>query len=80
MGLADYLEKYGHKGLEELAEKAGTSKGYLTRLAYQPWARPSLNLAARLVKASGGVLTFEGLANPRKYQGRRERSHGRAAV
>lgn len=78
MGIGEFLEQYGRAELDRVAEKAGASKAYLLRLAYQPTAMPSLKLSKRLVEASDGRLTFEGLANPRKCS--RRRKHDRSAA
>ena len=66
MTLNDYFIKHGTKGLRELAEKAGTKLSYLLQLNYSTGKRPSIQMAQRLVDASGGALTLEGLANPKK--------------
>lgn len=66
MTLNDYFIKHGTKGLRELAEKAGTKLSYLLQLNYSTGKRPSIQMAQRLVEASGGALTLEGLANPQK--------------
>lgn len=66
MTLNDYFIKYGIKGLRELAEKAGTKLSYLLRLNHSTGKRPSIQMAQRLVAASDGAFTLEGLANPTK--------------
>lgn len=66
MTLNDYFITHGTKGLRDLALKAGTKLSYLLQLNYTPTKRPSMEMASRLVDASGGVLTLEGLANPKK--------------
>lgn len=66
MTLNDYFIQYGTSGLRELADKAGTKLSYLLQLNYTPAKRPSIQMASRLVEASGGKLTLEGLANPKK--------------
>lgn len=62
----DYFLKYGTEGFRKLAAKAGTSVGYLQQLNYSTKKRPSISMAEKLIEASNGELTFEGLANPRK--------------
>lgn len=66
MNINDYYIKYGMAGLEKLAEKAGTKLSYLKQLVYTTNKRPSIEMAERLVKASGGKLTYRDLANPVK--------------
>lgn len=64
--LNDYFRNHGTEGLRALAERAGTKVSYLLQLNYMPTKRPSVKMCERLVKASNGALTFEGLANPKK--------------
>ncbi len=74
MTLNDYFMRHGTKGLRDLAEKAGTKLSYLLQLNYSTDKRPSIQMASRLVEASNGALTLEGLANPKKVlvrEGRR---------
>lgn len=66
MTINDYFVRYGTKGLQGLADRAGTKLSYLLQLNYSPSKRPSITMASRLVEASGGELTLEGLANPKK--------------
>lgn len=66
MTLNEYFIQHGTKGLRELASKAGTKLSYLLQLNYTPTKRPSIPMALKLVDASDGVLTLEGLANPQK--------------
>jgi hypothetical protein len=62
----DYLLKYGQAGFARLAKRAGTKVSYLNQLNYDTNKRPSMEMAQRLVKASGGEITLDGLANPKK--------------
>lgn len=73
MTLNDYFIKYGTAGLRALAKEAGTTVGYLLQLNYRPEKLPSIQMASRLVAASNGQLTLEGLANPQKVLAREAR-------
>lgn len=75
----EYFIKHGTAGLRALAEKAGTKPSYLLQLNYMPSKRPSIDLAQRLVEASDGELTFEGLANPQKRLAREARRESAVA-
>lgn len=66
MNLNDYYIKHGTAGLERLAQESDTKLSYLKQLVYTTNKRPSIEMARRLVAASGGELTFDGLANPVK--------------
>ena len=66
MNLQDYFLNHGMAGLDKLAEGSGLRKSYLLQLVYVPTRRPSLSSAQKLVEASGGQLTLNGLANPYK--------------
>lgn len=66
MNINDYYIKHGTSGIERLAQQAKTKLSYLKQLIYSPEKRPSISMAQRLVKASGGELTFDDLANPVK--------------
>lgn len=66
MTINDYFAKFGTKGLRELAARSGTKLSYLLQLNYVETKRPSMQLAVRLVEASDGILTLDGLANPQK--------------
>lgn len=66
MTLNEYFHEYGRPGLVSLAQKTGTKLSYLLQLNYVTEKRPSLDLAQRLIDASGGKLTLEGLSNPKK--------------
>lgn len=78
MTLNDYYCEFGTKGLAKLAQKTGSSIGYLQQLIYSPRNKtdqsdgennpriPSLGLAKKLVAASDQLLTLEDLANPVK--------------
>ena len=61
-----YYRRHRKAGFKALAEKAGTTMGYLYQLNYVPTKKPSLAMAKRLVEASNGEITYEGLDNPRK--------------
>lgn len=76
MTIADFYEKHGLDGLRRLADGAGTDLSYIRALLYSPAKNPSLKMAIALVDASGGELTFDGLAYP---QGRPEASPAIAA-
>lgn len=60
MQLIEYKRKHGAEAWQQLAEQAGTSVGYLNLLAYRQ-RQPSPDMAARLLRASGGQLTLAGL-------------------
>lgn len=63
--LNEYFRRHRTKGFEELARKSGTKLSYLLQLNYNPdRKRPSIDLATKLIEASNGELTYEGLANP----------------
>jgi len=64
MTLNEYYMTYGLDGLRELAKRAGTKVSYLLQLNYDSSKRPSLQMAQRIVEASGGVITLDDLANP----------------
>lgn len=67
MNINDYYIKHGMPGLEKLALGANTKLSYLKQLVYTEGKKlPSIDMAQRLVDASGGELTFIGLANPVK--------------
>lgn len=66
MTLYDYYTKNGASAIAELAEKTQSSHKYLMGCVYRARC-PSMQLASKLVAASGGQLTYEGLANPTKY-------------
>lgn len=77
MTLSDYFKQKGRDALRDLAAAAGVSDGYLLGLIYQPERLPSTGLCKRLVDASGGLLTLDGLANPQKQLVGREGRSGR---
>lgn len=62
--IAAYFAKYRIHGLRRLAKATHCKPGYLQQLVVNPKKRPSMSLAQRLVHASNGELSFEGLANP----------------
>lgn len=64
MNLHDYYKKHGTDGLVALAASVGSTLGYMQQLLYQPEKLPSIKMASKMVSASKGELTFEGLANP----------------
>lgn len=61
MTLSDYIVAQGRGGLTRLAEKLGTSKGYLHDLCNDPTRRPSIELAKKIELATGGDVTALGL-------------------
>lgn len=63
MRLSEYFLDFGQDAFLALAKKARASVSYLTRLAYTR-DLPSMPLAKRLVRASDGKLTLEGLSDP----------------
>lgn len=63
--IAEFYDHSGLEGLRRLAEGAGTDLSYIRALLYSPTKNPSLKMAIALVEASGGELTFEGLAYPK---------------
>ena len=71
--LIDFLAVYGRPGLREIAKTAGTEEIYLVRLCYDACKRPSLGLADKLIRASEGFLTVEGLLNPARVSMRQLR-------
>lgn len=80
MNLQDFYLKVGNAGVKELAARMGRSEGWLKSLIYGPRNEktrkkmPSLSVAVQLVKKSGGVLTYEGMANPTILPLKSERS------
>lgn len=84
MTLNEFFIRHGSSGFEKLAEKAGTKVSYLQQLNYLPEKkRPSMAMAQKLVDASVelnrddpamSVLTFDGLANPKKVLVREARA------
>lgn len=62
----DWYRAHRRRGLRELAEKVGTTDHYLMQLNYNPAKRPSADLALRLIEATDGAITLEGLCNPVK--------------
>ncbi len=75
MNLISYFTEYGHDGLKELAEKAGTTYRYLLAMLYDEKRMPSLKLALKLIEASNNLLTVEGLSNPVRLERRRDRQN-----
>lgn len=66
MTLSEYFSIHRMQGLRRLADETGCKLGYLQQLLYVPTKKPSMTVATRLIKASNGELTYEGLANPIK--------------
>lgn len=70
MNLQEFHEKFGPQGVKELATRLGKKPSFLTSYIYGTRSEktrqkmPSLALAVQLHKMSGGVLTYEGMANP----------------
>ena len=58
-----YWQRHGSAHCARLAQAAGTSYGYWKQIANQR-KRPSIELARRLVHASGGELSLELLLFP----------------
>jgi transcriptional regulator with XRE-family HTH domain len=56
MTLKDYLDEQGKGALSRLAEKVGTSKGYLVGIRDGD-RTPSVTFAKRLESATGGEVT-----------------------
>jgi transcriptional regulator with XRE-family HTH domain len=65
MNIKQYEKTYGRKGIETLAEKSGTTFAYVMQI-YNGIRRPSVELAERLVKASGNELDFVSLLTQKK--------------
>ena len=63
MDLQDYVDTFGRPALVGLAEKAGTTPGYLDqcRVRGPSGRKPSSDLVKSLVVASEGFLTREKL-------------------
>lgn len=57
MNAKEFLEQFGREESERVAALAGTNYAYFSQLAYGH-RRPSVDLAERLVTASGGRLDF----------------------
>lgn len=64
--ITHFYRTHGQKGLRELANSVGTTEGYLVQLSYNPKKRPSVGLAKKLIDASGGEITLDGICNPIK--------------
>ena len=64
MTLAEYQAIYGTKGLVELAERAGTKLSYIRKLICVEGSVPSAPMCLRLIDASNGRLTLQGLVHP----------------
>lgn len=57
MTLKDYIKHLGRGGLTTLAAEVGTSKGYIHDLVNDPNRLPSVEMAKRIEKATGGRVT-----------------------
>jgi hypothetical protein len=64
MTLYEYYLAHGTDGLTALAEKAGTKLSYIRQLIYETRKRPSVEMAAKIIEASGSKVTLHGLCNP----------------
>ncbi len=64
MTIAEFYDREGLAGLRRLADQAGTDLSYIRALLYSKGKNPSLKMAIDLVEASGGLLTYVGLAYP----------------
>lgn len=64
-----FLEKFGTEEATRVAVAAGTNYQYFSQIAYGH-RRPSVPLADRLVAASGGRLSFEGLMRAKESKPR----------
>lgn len=62
--LAEYQAIHGTEGLRRLADATGTKLSYLRQLICNAGKKPSADMALKLIQASGGKLTLEGLVNP----------------
>lgn len=60
MDAKQFLDEFGRDAATRVAESAGSNYAYFSQLAYGH-RRPSVDLAERLIEASEGKLTFEGL-------------------
>ena len=60
MDVKTFLKTQGETVIVDVAEKAGTTVGYLRQIVYGH-RRVSTSLAQRLVKASNGLLTLHEL-------------------
>lgn len=74
-----YFLKHGKAGLRHLAAKTGAKVGYLQQLNYVTRKKPGKKLALKLVEASNGEITLEGLDNPVKVL-KRPRTQSPAAL
>lgn len=64
MTLYEYYFVHGTDGLTKLAADAGTKLSYLRQLIYETRKRPSIEMASKIIDASGGKITLHGLCNP----------------
>jgi hypothetical protein len=55
-----FLDTHGREEATRIARDAGTNYAYFSQIAYGH-RRPSVDLAERLVKASGSRMSFEAL-------------------
>ena len=65
MNAQDYLALHGIKKAREVAQKSGTSYAYFWQIA-KGIRRPSVDLAERLVEASGHEMDFVSLLRVEK--------------
>ena len=68
MTITEYFIQHRHAGLRKLADGAGTKYRYMLQLVYKEERTPSARLIKKLIAASEGVLTFEGLSTPIRYE------------
>ena len=66
MTINEYFIRHRTDGLRRLADRAQTKLSYLLQLNYTPTKLPSIKMAKRLIDASDGELSFDGLLNPTK--------------
>ena len=67
MNAKEFLSEFGTDEARAVAEKAGTNYAYFSQIAYGH-RRPSVELAERLVKASGDRLDFTSLLTSQPTQ------------
>lgn len=75
-----FLDAFGREAATKVAESAGSNYAYFSQIAYGH-RRPSVGLAERLIEASAGLLSFEGLlrSKPSAPDGSQESCKGEAA-
>lgn len=62
--IVQYYVLKGEAGMRRLAEDTGLRLSYLMQLVYDQRKRPSAEAALSIIKASGDLITLEGLCNP----------------